>query len=97
MLGCEAGLLVTIALTFWVGYLCFRGVKVLVLRQLSSSDRAILLGYLAAFWGCIVFALFDVPLFDARLNFLGWLLLAGIYAIASLPTESSPDTLNPTP
>ncbi|HEY9640516.1 MAG TPA: O-antigen ligase family protein [Coleofasciculaceae cyanobacterium] len=98
MLGCEAGLLVTIALTVWVGYVCFRGAKVLVLQQLPPGDRAILLGYLAAFWGCMSFALFDVPLFDARLNIMGWLLLSGIYAIASLtPVEPNLDLPNPSP
>jgi hypothetical protein len=88
---------VTIALTLWVGYICFQGAKVLVLRQLSPGDRAILLGYLTAFWGCIAFALFDVPLFDARLNVMGWLLLAGIYAIASLAREQNPAVVTPSP
>jgi O-Antigen ligase len=79
MLGCEAGLLVAIALTIWVGMICFRAVK--QLAQAPGSDRAMILGYLAAFWGCMAFSLFDVPLFDARLNAIGWLLLAGLWAV----------------
>ena len=79
MLGCEAGLLVAIALTIWVGVICFRAVKQLM--QAPVSDRAIILSYLAAFWGCMAFSLFDVPLFDARLNAMGWLLLAGLWRL----------------
>ena len=79
MLGCEAGLLVAIALTIWVGVICFRAVKQLM--QAPSNDRAIILSYLAAFWGCMAFSLFDVPLFDARLNVMGWLLLAGLWRL----------------
>ena len=79
MLGCEAGLLVAIALTVWVGVICFRSVRRLI--QTQGQERAILLGYLAAFWGCVAFSLFDVPLFDARLNVMGWLLLAAIWVM----------------
>jgi len=88
MWGCEGGILLMLAFSFWVGYLCFRGVRALILQQLQPIDRAILLGYLAAFWGCIAFALFDVPIFDARLNIVGWVLLAGIYTLVSSTSES---------
>ena len=81
MLGCEAGLLVAIALTVWVGVICFRSVRRLM--QTQGQERAILLGYLAAFWGCVAFSLFDVPLFDARLNVMGWLMLAAIWVMGS--------------
>ena len=83
MWGCEGGIVLMLTFSFWVGYLCFRGVEALILRQLERGDRAILLGYLAAFWGCIAFALFDVPIFDARLNVMGWVLLGGIYILVS--------------
>ncbi|NJR65552.1 MAG: hypothetical protein HC772_09925 [Leptolyngbyaceae cyanobacterium CRU_2_3] len=48
-----------------------------------------MLGYLSAFGGCVAFALFDVPLFDARFNTMGWILLGGIYAIASSSVQSA--------
>ncbi|HEY9630410.1 MAG TPA: O-antigen ligase family protein [Coleofasciculaceae cyanobacterium] len=89
MLGCEGGIVLMLAFSFWVGYLCFRGVRALILQQMPPSDRAILLGYLAAFWGCVAFALFDVPIFDARLNVIGWVLLAGIYTLVSGASEST--------
>ncbi len=87
MWGCEGGIVLMLTFSFWVGYLCFRGVKALILHQLERGDRAILLGYLAAFWGCIAFALFDVPIFDARLNVMGWVLLGGIYTLVSGASE----------
>jgi hypothetical protein len=31
------------------------------------------------FLSCTVFNLFDVPLFDARVNIIGWLVLAAIW------------------
>ncbi len=41
-------------------------------------DRLILFSYLVAFLNCTLFHTLDVPLFDGCVNFLGWLLLAGI-------------------
>jgi hypothetical protein len=38
-----------------------------------------------AFLGCTAFSLFDVPIFDARINALGWMLLAGIWGIVQQP------------
>ncbi|MBD3882864.1 O-antigen ligase family protein [Phormidium tenue FACHB-886] len=84
MLGCEAGLLVTIVFTGWVGLICFRAARRLQPQDkhsLPERQRAILLGFLVAFWGCIAFSLFDVPLFDARLNVMGWLMLTGLYVL----------------
>ena len=84
MLGCEAGLLVAIALTVWVGVICFRSVRRLMQTgQTQGQERAILLSYLAAFWGCVAFSLFDVTMFDARLNVMGWLMLAAIWVMGS--------------
>ena len=47
-----------------------------------QGDRAILLGYLLAFAGCLLFGLFDVILFDARVNVLSYGLLASIYLLS---------------
>lgn len=80
----ETGLLVAIGLTLWVGYLCFQGVKLLISRQLKGIDRALLIGYLLAFLGCIAFACFDVTLYDSRVNALSWATLAGVYAMTNL-------------
>jgi hypothetical protein len=85
LLASEAGLLVMIGLTVIVSYICFRAVRLLVTRQLAASNRPLMLGYLFAFWGCVAFALFDVTFYDARINVLNWIILAGIYSL----TESS--------
>ncbi|MBD2000660.1 O-antigen ligase family protein [Leptolyngbya sp. FACHB-541] len=85
LLASEAGLLVMVGLTVVVGYVCFRAVHLLVTKQLAASDRPLMLGYLFAFWGCVAFALFDVTFYDARINVLNWIILAGIYSL----TESS--------
>lgn len=90
----EAGLLVAIGFTLWVGYLCYQGIKAVISRQLKASDRALLIGYLLAFLGCIAFACFDVTLYDSRTNTLSWSILASIYAISPFPTPHPP---TPTP
>jgi O-antigen ligase len=88
----EAGMLVAIGLILWVGYLCFRAVNILIFRQLKTPGRALLVGYLLAFLGCIAFACFDVTLYDSRVNTLNWVILAGIYAIVSQP--HTPETIS---
>ena len=54
---------------------------------LSAGDKAILLSYLLAFSSCLMFGLFDVVLFDARLNVPVWGLLAALYLL-SRPSSS---------
>jgi O-antigen ligase len=46
------------------------------------ADRLWLFSYLIAFGAIALFHSLDVPLFDARINLLGWLLLAAIWGIA---------------
>jgi len=79
-LATEAGALVAIGFTLWIGYLCYRSVKALLSQQLLPGDRALLLSYLLAFLGCVAFACFDVTLYDSRTNALSWAILAGVYA-----------------
>jgi O-antigen ligase len=81
LLGAEAGIGVTILLTAWVGYVCFRGVRLVVMGKLEIGERAILTAYLLAFGGCVAFALFDVTFYDVRLNATHWFILAGIYTV----------------
>jgi O-antigen ligase len=45
------------------------------------SKRAIALGYLLAFWGCLGFSLFDITFYDVRVNALNWTVLAALYAL----------------
>lgn len=52
-------------------------------RLMLANDNPALLSYILAFTGCILFGLFDVTLFDARINVLSWFVLAGIGVLAS--------------
>ncbi|MCT7957796.1 O-antigen ligase family protein [Laspinema palackyanum] len=47
-----------------------------------TNDRLIFFTYLVTFASCTLFHLFDVTLFDSRVNILGWLILAAIYGVA---------------
>ncbi|HHP7244739.1 MAG TPA: O-antigen ligase family protein [Elainellaceae cyanobacterium] len=79
LLGSEAGLPVMIAVTVMVSYSLYRGIRLLRSPRLTPSAHWIAIAYFLAFGGCVVFALFDVTLYDARVNVLNWLALAGIY------------------
>ena len=46
-----------------------------------NQDKLILFSYLIAFTGCTLFNMFDVTLFDLRVNTLGWLLLSAICGV----------------
>jgi O-antigen ligase len=47
------------------------------------GEQLILFSYLVAFGSCILFNLFDVTVFDLRVNTIGWLLLSAIAGIVS--------------
>jgi O-antigen ligase len=80
LLGSEGGIPLMVLMTLLVGYICYQAANLVRLGKLPSGDRAILVGYLLAFLGCIAFALFDVTLYDARINVVNWIILAGIYS-----------------
>ncbi len=94
LLGSEAGILLMLLLTIGVGYICFKGARLLVSNQLSPTDSALLQGYLLAFWGCVAFALFDVTFYDARINIINWFLLAGIYTITKFYPSQIPSQIS---
>jgi O-antigen ligase len=83
LVGSEAGLIALMAIVAFAGYLCFRSVWRLLQTKSTIPERAILLAYLLAFLGCIAFACFDVTFYDARLNVMNWLILAGLYCLAT--------------
>lgn len=83
MLMAETGVLATLLFLGLVGWMVYRGVRLFLswtpaTEPLQQSDRLILFTYLVAFLACSCFNLFDVTLFDIRINVLGWLLLAAI-------------------
>ena len=86
MLTAETGIPATLFLFGWVGWIL--GKTVLLLINWSSvdsrKDRLIVFSYLVGFGACTIFNMFDVSLFDLRVNTIGWLLLAGIFGVQKL-------------
>lgn len=80
LLAVEAGIPVMLLFTLFVGRICYRAVQQWA-KSVDSSEQAILLAYLLSFAGCVAFALFDVTLYDARINATNWVVLAGLYAL----------------
>ncbi len=88
MLSAEMGVPATLLFYGLVGWIVYSGVEWIrgtVDDQRSvgdqRGDRAIVLTYVVAFMACTLFSLLDVTLFDARINTLQWLLLAGIWGV----------------
>ncbi|MEB3313360.1 MAG: O-antigen ligase family protein, partial [Cyanobacteriota bacterium] len=75
-LAAEVGLPFTLGLTLVVGAIVLRGTLDLVRGPGQNPDQALAMGYWLAFIGTALFAIFDIPFYDARVNVLGWLLLA---------------------
>jgi len=105
MISAEAGIpaaLLLFGLVGWIvahGWLAFWQWVVSPSKHLNGSsvyfhpksDGLILFTYLIAFLNCGLFHTLDVPLFDACVNFLGWLSLAGILGLINqqqLPKKS---------
>lgn len=82
LLAVEAGIPVMLGLTVWVGMICARAARTLLEGRLKPADYALLIGYGLAFWGSIAFGLFDVTLYDVRVNAMNWIILAGIYSFS---------------
>lgn len=78
MLATETGLILTGLITLFVGYLCYRAMRLWLSHQLSPTANGVLLAYLLAFLGCLLYALFDVTLYDGRVHLLNWLILGGL-------------------
>lgn len=82
MLLCETGIPATVLFLGLVGWIVAHGV--LSLRFVAArGDRLLHFSVITAFLSNTLFHLFDVPLFDTRINLMGWLLLAGIWGTTS--------------
>lgn len=79
-LACDVGIPTMLLFCWVVGRTYATGVR----RLIVDSYNPVLLGYVLGFTGCILFSLFDVTLFDARINVISWFLLAGIGVLAKL-------------
>ena len=89
MLAAEAGIPMMVAFSVVIGTLYFRGVYAYLKGALKNTERAILLSYLLAFAACLLFSLFDIALFDARINVLAWGTLAAIHILSGTVLRKS--------
>lgn len=85
MLSAEAGIPAALLLCGLVGVLLYGGANLVrywpgaaTSDPVVRDDRLIFFSYLMAFSALAAFHLFDVTLFDSRINILGWTLLAAI-------------------
>ena len=78
MLGMEIGIISTILLCLIVGSILKRAISCFKKNQ---EDRVIILIYVMAFLSCVWFNLFDVSIFELRVNTISWILLAGLNGI----------------
>lgn len=93
MLTAETGIPATLVFCGWVGWIFYRGCKLLLnwssriktaetpAKQQMSQDRLIFFSYLVALFACIIFNTADVSIFDLRLNLLVWLVLSAISGV----------------
>lgn len=87
MLSCEMGIPATLLFYGLVGTVIGSSIIHGYQSNFSNRDRAIHLTLLLAFLCCTAFSLFDIPIFDARINLLGWILLAALWGFASVPLD----------
>ena len=84
MLTAETGFVGMILLAATVGLVMMKSMLLMIKWSLGNqkhqakSDRLLLFSYLVAFTGCIFFNLFDVTIFDLRINTIGWILFSAI-------------------
>jgi O-antigen ligase len=97
MMTVETGLPGTLSICAIVGWVMVRAVKLLAVcssalsektSHLSSQDLFIFATYLLAFGSCILFNLFDVTIYDLRVNTIGWILLTSIYGVVERESKS---------
>jgi O-antigen ligase len=87
MLLAETGWIWTLALMAFVASVLV--VAVQGLQRSAPGDRTILFSYLCAFGATAIFHSVDVPLFDVRINVLGWILLSGLMGVVYRSDEGN--------
>tara|TARA_Y100001968_G_C19451810_1_gene769189 strand:- start:6444 stop:7760 length:1317 start_codon:yes stop_codon:yes gene_type:complete len=81
------GLLVSILITFATLYLLIRTFRIIIypLKSKSSQQQSISI-FDRAWWSSSLILVFmhgtDIPLFDSRINIIGWILLSGLRVIS---------------
>jgi O-antigen ligase len=90
MLLAEIGIPGTVLLCFLIGWMMVKSIYLLrfcfgkssqLLEDNQDGDSLIFFTYLIAFTGLILFNLFDVSIFDLKVNLMAWVVLSGIYGI----------------
>ena len=84
-LASEAGIPVTMCFCAVIGTVYFDGVRAYMRLGDRAILRPILLSYLLAFASSILFGLFDVAVFDSRVNLVNWVLISAIYVLSRTP------------
>ncbi|NJL48270.1 MAG: O-antigen ligase family protein [Leptolyngbyaceae cyanobacterium SM2_5_2] len=91
MLAAEMGLPITLGFLLIVGLIVGRGLKTLIKTPFPRPQQATLAAYMLGFGGAVAFTMFDLSFYDARVNVLGWLILAAIQAIPGLAEQPGMD------
>jgi O-antigen ligase len=90
MLAAEIGVLLTLLLSAIIAWILAEGILLLKNWSLIKSkqqDSLIYFSYLLAFINFICFNLFDVTIFDLRINLLGWIILSGINGLTMVDRQ----------
>ena len=93
MLAAETGIPATIVFCGLVTFIMVSGIKKVRTLRLGEEKRSLLL-IIFAFLSCVAFSLFDVTLFDIRINTIGWMLLAAICGFSQHTGNSAVDRIS---
>jgi O-antigen ligase len=83
MMSAETGLITTIVMMLIIGKILWDGMVSLIKSKSEKKESILLLSYIVIFCGYGIFNLFDVSIFDLRLNILAWLILASISGVSN--------------
>ncbi|WP_036476803.1 O-antigen ligase [Myxosarcina sp. GI1] len=91
MLATETGIVGTLLLLSIVGWVMAKAIWLLKepKKTIVSGEHSILFTYMVAFSGIILFNLFDVTIFDLRVNTIGWILFSAISGVVFKSERSS--------
>lgn len=87
MMSAETGLITTMVMIMIITHILWKGILSVSKSKPEKKDTIILLSYIIVFCGYSIFNLFDVSLFDLRLNILAWIILASISGVSHQQTN----------
>ena len=95
MLGLEIGAIATLFLCLIVGYI-LSSVSILLCKpqklNINAQEHLILFTYLITFLSCVLFNIFDVSIFDLRVNTISWIILSAIAGIVQFLSKADSKT-----